>query len=88
MVEPYTPRRQLLAISLARRLLARSWRRGYEQVAEALSDMAWFYVWAGAVMQRDLGPRMSDPQSWWQPQHLEHIKDWTAMWRQRAERSA
>jgi len=72
MVEPYTPGRQSLAVSLVRRLLTRSWRRGYEQVGGAQSDMAWFYVWAGAVMMRDLAPRVSDPQSWWQPQHRAH----------------
>jgi aminoglycoside phosphotransferase (APT) family kinase protein len=85
MVEPYTPGRQPLFLSLMRRLLARSWRRGYEQVAGALPDMAWFYVWAGAVMLRDLAPRVRDPQSWWQPQHLDQIQSWTTMWRQRAE---
>jgi aminoglycoside phosphotransferase (APT) family kinase protein len=88
MVEPYTAGRQSLAVSLARRLLARSWRRGYEQVAGRLSNMTWFYVWAGSVMVRDLAPRVSNPQSWWRPRHLEHIQDWTARWRQRAERSA
>jgi aminoglycoside phosphotransferase (APT) family kinase protein len=88
MVEPYTPARQPLALSFVRRLVMRSWRRGYEQVGGALSDMAWFYVWAGAVMVRDLGPRVRNPQSWWQPQHLERIQDWTARWKRRAERSA
>jgi hypothetical protein len=87
MVEPNTPGRQPLATSLARRLLAWSWRRGYEQIAGAQADMAWFYVWAGAVMVRDLAPRVSNPQSWWQPEHLEHIQNWTAMWKRRAERS-
>jgi aminoglycoside phosphotransferase (APT) family kinase protein len=88
MVEPHTPGRQPLARSLVRRLLAWSWRRGYEQVAGTLTDMAWFYVWAGAVMARDLAPRVRNPQSWWQPRHLEHIQSWTARWKQRAERSA
>jgi aminoglycoside phosphotransferase (APT) family kinase protein len=88
MVEPYSPGRQPLVISLVRRLTAWSWRRGYAQVAGAQSDMAWFYAWAGAVMARDLAPRVGDPQSWWQPQHLERIHDWTAKWQQRAEQSA
>jgi aminoglycoside phosphotransferase (APT) family kinase protein len=88
MVEPYAPGRQSPAISLARRLLARSWRRGYEQVAGTLSDMAWFYAWGGAVMARDLAPRVSNPQLWWQPRHLQRIQNWTAMWNQRAEQSA
>ncbi len=88
MVEPFVPGRQPLALSLVRRLLTWSWRRGYEQVAGKLSDMAWFYVWAGAVMVRDLAPRVNNPQSWWQPQHLAHIQDWTTSWQQRAEQSA
>ena len=88
MVEPYTPGRQPLVVSLVRRLLTWSWRRGYEQVGGVLSDMAWFYVWAGAVMVRDLAPRVSNPQSWWQPQHLEQIQDWTTTWKQQAEQSA
>ena len=88
MVEPYGPGRQPLVVSLVRRLLTWSWRRGYEQVGGVLSDMAWFYVWAGAVMVRDLAPRVSNPQSWWQPQHLAHIQDWTTTWKQRAKQSA
>jgi aminoglycoside phosphotransferase (APT) family kinase protein len=87
MVEPYAPGRQSPVISLARRLLARGWRRGYEQVAGPLSDMDWFYVWAGAVMARDLAPRVSDPQSWWQPRHLDHIRNWTSNRKLCAERS-
>lgn len=85
MVEPNTPGRQPLTLSLVRRLLAWSWRRGYQRVAGPLSDMAWFYAWAGAVMVRDLAPRVSDPLSWWQPQHLERIQSWTAVWKRRAE---
>jgi aminoglycoside phosphotransferase (APT) family kinase protein len=88
MVEPYMPGRQPLMVSLVRRLLTWSWRRGYEQVAGALSDMAWFYVWAGAVMVRDLAPRVTNLQSWWQAQHLAHIQDWTSRWKQQAEQSA
>ena len=85
MVEPYMPGRQPLAVSLMRRILAWSWRRGYEQIGGKWSDMAWFYVWAGAVMVRDLAPRVSNPQSWWQPRHLAQIQAWTTTWRQRAE---
>ena len=44
MVEPYTPRRQPLLLSMVRRFLTLSWRRGYEQVMGKQSDMAWFYV--------------------------------------------
>lgn len=84
-VEPYTPGRQPIAVSFVRRLLALSWRRGYEQVAGALPDMAWFYAWAGKVMARDLARRVSDPQSWWQPGHLAQIRDWAAAWERRAD---
>jgi aminoglycoside phosphotransferase (APT) family kinase protein len=88
MVEPYTPGRQPHAVTLVRRLLTWSWRRGYEQAGGVVTEMAWFYAWAGAVMVRDLAPRVSDPESWWQPQHLAHIQDWTTTWKQRAEQSA
>jgi aminoglycoside phosphotransferase (APT) family kinase protein len=87
MVEPYAPGRQPPPVSLVRRLLARSWRRGYEHVAGELSDMAPFYAWAGAVMAHDLAPRVSDPQSWWQPRHLEHIQSWTSRWQRRVDKS-
>lgn len=80
MVEPYTPDRQSLLLSVMRRMLTLSWRRGYEEVAGELPDMAFFYAWAGSVMQNDLARRVDDPQSWWQPRHLAQIRDWTATW--------
>jgi aminoglycoside phosphotransferase (APT) family kinase protein len=86
MVEPYGPGRQSLLLSVARRLLARSWRRGYERVAGPLPDLAPFYAWAGAVMARDLAPRVSNPQSWLRPDHLRQIERWTAAWKERAGR--
>lgn len=85
MVEPYTPRRQPFMMSVVRRLLMWSWQGGYEQVAGEVSNMAWFYAWAGAVMVRDLAPRVQDPESWWRPQHLTDIRDWATRWQQRAE---
>jgi aminoglycoside phosphotransferase (APT) family kinase protein len=84
VVEPYGPGRQALALGMLRRLLAWSWRRGYEEVAGPLQEMAPFYAWAGAVMVRDLAPRVTDPQSWWQPHHLEQIRGWTRRWKQHA----
>jgi aminoglycoside phosphotransferase (APT) family kinase protein len=86
MVEPYGPGRQSLTLSLGRRLLAWSWQHGYAQVAGRLGEMALFYAWAGAVMVRDLAPRVTNPQSWWQEHHLEHIREWTIKWKQRADR--
>jgi aminoglycoside phosphotransferase (APT) family kinase protein len=86
MVEPYTPEGQPLLITIMRRLLAISWRQGYEQVAGPLADMPWFYTWAGSVMQRDLARRVENPQSWWQPRHMEQVRRWTERWREWAER--
>jgi len=87
VVEPHVPGRQLLFQTIVRRLLAWSWRHGYEQAAGRLSNMAPFYAWAGSVMVRDLAPRVTDPQSWWRPQHLEHIERWATTWQQRATRA-
>jgi aminoglycoside phosphotransferase (APT) family kinase protein len=84
LVEPIVPGRQPRAVSLVRGMLARSWQRGYEQVAGPLADMAWFYAWAGAVMVRDLAHRVDDPQSWWEPRHLAQIQGWADQWRLRA----
>jgi aminoglycoside phosphotransferase (APT) family kinase protein len=86
-VEPFTPGRPPLALSAIRRLLAAGWRRGYMQAGGDLANMAWFYVWAGAVMARDLAPRVSDPGSWWEPRHLAQIQSWASGWKQRAEQS-
>jgi hypothetical protein len=83
-VQPYQPGRQSLALGLLRRLLAWSWRRGYERAAGPLREMAPFYAWAGIVMLRDLAPRVADPQSWWQPRHLEQIRAWAECWKRRA----
>jgi aminoglycoside phosphotransferase (APT) family kinase protein len=84
VVEPHGPRRQALALGMLRRLLAWSWQRGYEEVAGPLLEMAPFYAWAGAVMMRDLAPRVTDPNSWWQPYHLDQIRGWTTRWKQHA----
>ncbi len=86
MVEPYGPGRQSLAVSIMRRLMARGWGHGYEEMAGPLRDMALYYAWAGAVMVRDLAPRVTNPQSWWQADHLQYIQDWTTRWKQRAAR--
>lgn len=81
---PFAAGRQPLALGLARRLLAWSWRRGYEQVAGRLADMEWFYAWAGAVMVRDLAPRVGSPQAWWDERDLARIGAWANAWRERA----
>lgn len=81
---PFAAGRQPPALGLARRLLAWGWRRGYEQVAGRLLDMEWFYAWAGAVMVRDLAPRVGSPQAWWSHSDLARIQAWADAWRKRA----
>jgi aminoglycoside phosphotransferase (APT) family kinase protein len=83
LVEPHMPGREPLWYRAARRLLAQTWLAGYRSVAGPLLDMPMFFAWAGAVMAADLAPRVDDPQSWWQPAHLERIRRWTRRWRER-----
>ena len=76
-IDPHWPRQP--QITMFRQILARSWRRGYEQAAGPLGDMALFYAWAGAVMLRDLGPRAArDGVS------LARVRRWTDGWKRRA----
>lgn len=83
-VEPYNLGQPAWLIGTVRRLLAWSWLRGYEEVAGPLRDMAPFYAWAGAVMQREVARGVADPNSWWQPEHLAQVRAWTEGWRQRS----
>lgn len=88
MVEPIVPGRQPLALALVRRLLTWGWRRGYAEASGRLVDMPWFYAWAGEAMVHDLGPRVNDPDSWWEERHLAQIRVWGDQWRRRAEWAA
>jgi len=76
-IEPSWPRRPHIAIF--RRLLAHAWRRGYEQAAGPLGDMALFYAWAGAVMLRDIAPRAARSGL-----RLDRVHRWTIAWKRRA----
>ncbi|HZT40631.1 MAG TPA: phosphotransferase [Chthonomonadaceae bacterium] len=64
-----------------RRLIERGWRRGYEQVAGPLGDLTPFFAWAGAVMERDLRPRLGRPGI--DEAYLARIRRWTAYWKHR-----
>ncbi|HEU5100364.1 MAG TPA: phosphotransferase [Roseiflexaceae bacterium] len=76
-IDPHWPRGP--HIGLFRWIVARAWRHGYEQAAGRLGDMALFYAWAGAVMQRDLAPRAGrDGVS------LDRVRRWTDAWKRRA----
>jgi aminoglycoside phosphotransferase (APT) family kinase protein len=83
VVEPHGPGRQSLVWSVLRRLFAWSWQQGYRQVTGPLNDMPLFYAWAGAVMARDLAPRVTNPASWWQEQDIAAIHQWARQWKWR-----
>jgi aminoglycoside phosphotransferase (APT) family kinase protein len=78
-IDPSWPRRPHIAVF--RQILARAWRRGYEQAAGPLGDMALFYAWAGAVMLRDLAPRAARSGS---GLRLDRVRRWTIMWKRQA----
>lgn len=71
--------------SLLRRLFIAGWRHGYREIAGSIGGMAPFYAWAGAVMIRDLMPRLGRPElPWLNPQFLERVRQWADGWRERA----
>jgi aminoglycoside phosphotransferase (APT) family kinase protein len=76
-IDPNWPRQPHIAIF--RQILARAWRRGYQQAAGPLGDMALFYAWAGAVMLRDLAPRAARSGL-----QLDRVRRWMNGWKRRA----
>ena len=78
------PGRPPLRDRLGRRLLALSWRWGYTQAAGPTGDLTLFTAWAGAVLVRDLAPKLGRPGVWLQPHHLDGIRRWTAAQKRRA----
>jgi aminoglycoside phosphotransferase (APT) family kinase protein len=83
-VEPYSPNGDTLQMAVARRLLERIWRAGYVQAGGRLEDIALFYAWAGAVMIRDLSPRIGKAGFWLQDCHLDPVRAWRDTWKRRA----
>ena len=81
-VEVYTPGNDSLTVTFMRRALERAWRSGYMQAGGQLDEMALFYAWAGAVMIRDLSPRIGS--SWMQDQHLDPVRQWRDRWKRTA----
>lgn len=59
-----------------REQLTNAWRAGYESAGGKTEDMDIFYAWAGAVMVRDLSPRIGKPGSWLQDHHLDIVRRW------------
>lgn len=83
-VEPYHPNGGSLLLAVARRMLERAWRAGYRQAGGTLDDMALFYAWAGAVMIRDLSPRIGKPGFWLRHPHLDPVRAWRDAWKRKA----
>jgi aminoglycoside phosphotransferase (APT) family kinase protein len=83
-VEPHSPTGDSLSMAFLRRTLERAWRTGYLRAGGSLDDMPLFYAWAGAVMLRDLSPRIGKPGFWLQSHHLDPVRRWTAVWKRRA----
>lgn len=68
-----------------RRLLLDGWQRGYQASAGPLTGMAPFHAWAGALMQRDLAPRVGRADlPWLTEAWLQRVRRWTDAWRARA----
>ena len=68
-----------------RRLLRSAWLQGYQHIAGPLTGMAPFYAWAGALMQRDLAPRLGRTDlPWLTEEWLAGVQRWTRTWRLRA----
>lgn len=82
-VMPTPPGAPPLITPLLRRILVRAWRAGYEQIAGPVGDLGPFYAWAGAVMVRDLAPKLGRPGVWLEQRHLDRVARWTAAWKRR-----
>ena len=66
-----------------RRAFARGWRRGYEQAVGPPDDLPVFYAAAGAIMERDLAPKVGRPGIWLEPCDIDRIRRWTGAWKAR-----
>lgn len=80
---PLPPGTPAIAARVLRPLLRRAWRIGYEREAGPVGDVRLYYAWAGAVLARDLAPKVGLPGNWLTPRHLDRIRRWTAGWKQR-----
>lgn len=69
---------------LTMRRFRRGWLIGYFRAAGRQRDLAPFNAWAGALMQRDLAPRVGLPETGLTEEHMDAIYRWTARWKGRA----
>jgi aminoglycoside phosphotransferase (APT) family kinase protein len=65
-------------------LFQRGWLAGYRSEAGPPHNMEVFYAWAGALMQRDLAPRVGRPDTGLTQAHMATIRDWTERWKHQA----
>ena len=78
---PTPPGSMPTAVTLGlRRVLEVAWRRGYVAITGPSQDMAAFYAWAGAMMERDLAAKIGRPGIWLQKGDLAGIHRWTQRW--------
>jgi aminoglycoside phosphotransferase (APT) family kinase protein len=78
---PTPPSSMPAAVTVAlRRVLEAAWRSGYQAVAGPYEQMAPFYAWAGAMMERDLAAKIGRPGIWLQKSDLAGIHRWTQRW--------
>jgi aminoglycoside phosphotransferase (APT) family kinase protein len=70
---------ELVAVTL--RAFEVGWWLGYGRWQP---DMPLFLAWAGALMQRDLAPKLGQPGVWLTEDHLKRINQWTDAWKRRA----
>jgi aminoglycoside phosphotransferase (APT) family kinase protein len=72
-----------------RHLLHCGWRAGHQASADPLSGMAPFHAWAGALMPRELTPRLGRADlPWLTDEWRAGVQLWTDSWRSRANRAA
>lgn len=77
----WTPERN----ARVRRLLLAGWQQGYQQITGPLTCMAPFHAWAGALMQRDLAPRLGRADlPWLTAEWFARVQRWTDKWHARA----
>jgi len=82
---PFTSGLPHVLARVVRRVLIAGWRHGYREAAGPVKGMTPFYAWAGAVMMRDLAPRLGRPElPWITPAFLEQVQRWADAWRARA----
>jgi aminoglycoside phosphotransferase (APT) family kinase protein len=83
-LSPVRPGTLPVKAHLLRRMIEHAWRRGYQEIRGTLGDMRLFYAWAGAVMARDLAPRVGRPGTGIEAHHMDRIRRWTDHWKARA----